>query len=127
MAYYPPSVGGYQPPQMQMMPQGNTYLPMSQNAPTAQQGFTVRPVASREEAMAIPSEFFGPGILMPCLGQGRIWLKKFDSNTGQSQIYEFLITNKENDCVTEYATKEDLYLLRTEIKDYVKGVFSNSE
>lgn len=90
MAYYPPSVGGYQPPQMQMMPQAPSYPPMNQNATTGQQGFTVRPVASREEAMAIQTDFFGPGILMPCLGQGTIWLKRFNQNTGASDLLEFI-------------------------------------
>lgn len=90
MAYYPPSFGGYQPPQMPVMPQGNNYPPMTQNTATGQQGFTVRPVASREEAMAIQTDFFGPGILMPCLGQGTIWLKRFNQNTGASDLLEFI-------------------------------------
>jgi hypothetical protein len=55
-----------------------------------QQGFSVRPVASREEAMAIPSEFFGPGVVMPCLGQGVIFLKRFNQNTGLSDLLEFV-------------------------------------
>lgn len=86
MAYYPTAFSGYQPQQMPM----NSYSPMPQNAPTGQQGFSVRPVASREEAMAIQTDFFGPGILMPCLGQGTIWLKRFNQNTGASDLLEFI-------------------------------------
>ena len=86
---YQPAQGGfpYQPTQ--------TYIPQQQNAPAApqaapQQGFSIRPVASREEAMAVQSDFFGPGIIMPCLGQGVIWLKRFNPNTGASDLLEFI-------------------------------------
>lgn len=94
MAYYPPAVGGWQSQQTQFPQQMGNYPPMAQNAPTgqpaAQQGFSVRPVASREEAMAIQTDFFGPGILMPCLGQGVVFLKRFNQNTGASDLLEFV-------------------------------------
>lgn len=103
MAYYPPSVGGYQPPQMQMMPQAPSYPPMTQNATTGQQGFTVRPVASREEAMAVQTDFWGAGILLPCLGQGIIFLKRFNPNTGASDLLEFAYTPPQQN-TTQYVT-----------------------
>jgi len=37
MAYYPPAVGGWQPPQMNMMPQANNYPPLNQAPPQPQQ------------------------------------------------------------------------------------------
>ncbi len=81
---YPTAFTGYQ------MPQGGfSYQPQVQSQPP-QQTFSVRPVASREEAMAIPSEFFGPGVVMPCLGQGVIFLKRFNQNTGLSDLLEFV-------------------------------------
>lgn len=63
-------------------------LPMQQSMQQPQ-GFSVRPVASREEATATQTDFFGPGILMPCLGQGVIYLKRFNPNTGASDLLEF--------------------------------------
>lgn len=82
---YPTAFTGYQPSQNSF-----PYPPQAQTQMQTQQGFSVRPVASREEAMAIPSEFFGPGVVMPCLGQGVIFLKRFNQNTGLSDLLEFV-------------------------------------
>lgn len=82
----PQSGFGYPPsnfmPQVQSVTQGQQAAP--------QQGFRVQPVASKEEAMAVQTDFFGPGVLMPCLGQRAIFLKRFDPNTGLSDFLEFM-------------------------------------
>ena len=92
MAYYP-GFAPVQPPQTQIMPQMVNYTPAAQNAPAGQpgssQGFVCRPVASREEAVAAQTDFFGPGILMPDLGHGMIYLKRFNQTTGASDLLEF--------------------------------------
>lgn len=92
MAYYS-SFAPFQAPQTQMMPQMGNYPPAAQNAPTGQpaasQGFVCRPVASREEAVAAQTDFFGPGVLMPDLGHGMIYLKRFNQATGTSDLLEF--------------------------------------
>ena len=87
--------GGYQPAQGGFPYQPTPYLPQQQNAVQSQQaapqqGFRTQPVASREEAMAIQTDFWGPGILMPCLGQGVIFLKRFNQETGASDLFEFV-------------------------------------
>lgn len=92
MAYYP-GFAPFQPHQTQIMPQMVNYTPAAQNAPAGQpgssQGFVCRPVASREEAVAAQTDFFGPGILMPDLGHGMIYLKRFNQTTGASDLLEF--------------------------------------
>ena len=92
MAYYP-GFAQLQPHQTQIMPQMVNYTPAAQNAPAGQpgasQGFVCRPVASREEAVAAQTDFFGPGILMPDLGHGMIYLKRFNQTTGASDLLEF--------------------------------------
>ena len=92
MAYYP-GFAPFQPHQTQIMPQMVNYTPAGQNAPAGQpgasQGFVCRPVASREEAVAAQTDFFGPGILMPDLGHGMIYLKRFNQTTGASDLLEF--------------------------------------
>ena len=92
MAYYP-GFAQFQPHQTQIMPQMVNYTPAAQNAPAGQpgssQGFVCRPVASREEAVAAQTDFFGPGILMPDLGHGMIYLKRFNQTTGASDLLEF--------------------------------------
>lgn len=96
------------------------YAP-TQNAPmqnVPQQpsnGFACRPVTSKEEAMAVQVDFFGPGTVMPDIGHGVIYLKRFNNNTGSCDIFEFVAqTSKEPEPV-QYATKEDIAQLRTEI------------
>lgn len=65
-----------------------------QQAPMAQQtmqptGFSVRAVTSREEALGVQVDFFGPGTVMPDLAHGTIYLKRFNANTGASDLFEF--------------------------------------
>lgn len=89
---YPP----YQPYNPPYQPQGfqgiNTY-PQPQNQPQGQQqaptGFLCRPVASKEEAVAAQIDFMGPGTIMPDLGHGVIYLKRFNQNTGAADFFQF--------------------------------------
>lgn len=73
---------GY-PQQTQQNQQGN---PGMWNASP---GFTCRPVTSREEAVAAQVDFFGPGTIMPDLGHGMIYLKRFNTTTGESDFLAF--------------------------------------
>ena len=129
MAYYPPALGGYQPPQMQFAPQMGNYSPMAQNAPTgqqtAQQGFSVHPVARREEAMAVQTDFFGPGILMPCLGQGTIWLKRFNANTGASDLLEFVYAPPRQEPTGEFVPMDLFRQLAEKVNQLEKGVLTS--
>ena len=124
MAYYPP-VTAYPPAQMPMMPQMGNYTPTMQNAPTgqpaAQQGFSVRPVASREEAMAVQTDFFGPGILMPCLGQGTIWLKRFNANTGASDLLEFVYAPPQTPKTEQFVTMDMFQALCRDVDEIKRG------
>lgn len=91
---YTPGFGAYQPPQNGFNNFANNFPTMQQNAPQAtpappQQGFSVHPVTSREEAMAVQADFFGLGTLLPSLAQGVIWLKRFNPQTGASDMLEF--------------------------------------
>lgn len=87
---------GYQPVQGGFpYQQAQSFIPQQQNAPVAPQaapqpGFRIQAVASKEEAMAVQTDFFGPGVIMPCLGRGVIYLKRFDQNTGLSDFLEFV-------------------------------------
>lgn len=133
MAYNPNAFTGYNPMYgyaPQMMPQ------MPQNGPQIAQGafqasgsvngagnFACRPVTSKEEAMAVQVDFLGPGTIMPDLGHGLIYLKRFNSNTGACDIYEFSAqTPKKEGAPVRYATIEDLNALREEMAQLRKGV-----
>lgn len=88
MAYYPPVYGSYQNPQPNYPAMTQSALSGQQTAP--QQGFTVRPVAGREEAVAMQTDFFGPGIIMPDLSHGVVYIKRFNQQTGASDLLEFV-------------------------------------
>ena len=81
--------------------------------PAAQpQGFNVRPVTSREEAVAAQIDFMGPGTIMPDFGHGVIFYKKFNPNTGSSELLEYALKSSSE---PTYATIEDLAALREEL------------
>jgi len=61
------------------------------NQPQPQPGFLCHPVTSREEALAVQVDYLSAGTLMPDLGHGMIYLKRFDANTGLSNMFEFAI------------------------------------
>lgn len=129
-AYYPQFAPqtAYQPPRMEQQ----TVYPLSQQAAQAQPvaqsvGFSTRPVTSREEALGVQVDFFGPGTLMPDLGHGKIYLKKFNQNTGSSDLYVFALeqeTAAERTAEPQYATRQDLERVRGELERLIDEVDS---
>lgn len=96
---------------------GGYTQPAAPAAPTAA-SFACRPVTSREEAVAAQVDFFGPGTLMPDLGHGVIYLKRFNQQTGACDLVEFTVQENRE---VRYATAEDLAALKEEILKEVKG------
>ena len=67
---------------------------MQQNAPTAPAAapapaYAVQPVTRKEEALAVIADPMSAGVLMPDLDHGRIYVKRFNPNTGTSDFAEF--------------------------------------
>lgn len=104
MAGYMPYYGNYMPNYYQPM-QGNQYQPMNQPVPaqTAQQqpqqnvqsNFYCRPVASREEALGVPVDFMGAPMFFPDLAHNVVYMKRFNTNTGSADVFEFHGTQQE--------------------------------
>lgn len=83
-----PVYGNYSP----LSPMGTQYMQQPQVAPAPQvPSFGVRPVTGREEAVAAQVDFGGPGTLMPDLGHGVIYLKRFNPNTGACDLFDFTV------------------------------------
>lgn len=91
------------------------------------QGFSVRPVASREEATAVQTDFFGPGILMPCLGQGVIYLKRFNSNTGASDLIEFVYAPPKPKNTDEFVNLDSFNQLLQRVSQLENKILSKNE
>lgn len=87
---YPPQQQGYFP-SGQMGGNQFGYQPQPSQSPVqpVQSGYMTRPVTGREEALGVQVDFFGPGTIMPDLGHGVIYLKRFNQNTGASDLLEF--------------------------------------
>lgn len=120
MAFTPYNPYLYQPGFQQ---QTNMNMPVFSSAPaqTSQQpGFTCRPVTSKEEATAVQVDFFGPGTVMPDLAHGVIYLKRFNSQTGACDIFEFYTQQEKAQDPVQYATMEDIAQLKDEIEN-LKG------
>lgn len=123
---------GYQPAQGAFPYQQANFIPQPQNAPAAsqavsQQGFRIQPVTSREEAMAVQPDFFGPGIVMPCLGRGAIYLKRVEQNTGLSELLEFLYAppQPKPELAAEYVPMNLFRQLAEKVDQLEKGVTAN--
>ena len=94
MANFPP----YMPPQQQMYP---NYMQPPQDA------FISRQVASREEAVAIPTDFTRP-IVMLDFGHGAIYVKRFNHNTGSGELLDFkYISPAEAAPTQEFVTRQE--------------------
>lgn len=107
-APYQPPMGGnnYQAPYMPYVPPRFDAPQQPQNAPgmasmpgsttpPPQAGFLCRPVTSREEALGVQTDYFSPGTLMPDLGHGIVYMKRFNQNTGASDLFEFALVQEE--------------------------------
>lgn len=106
--------------------------PVQPQTPTGgvngQAGYLCRPVTSRLEAEAVQVDFLGPGTIMPDLGHGVIYLKRFNPNTGASDFIVFTAEQPaaEPDPV-QFATIDDINALRAEIESLKKGVKPDDE
>ena len=94
------------------------YQPPAPQQPLPQQaGYICRPVTSREEALGVQVDFFGPGTVMPDLGHGVIYLKRFNQQTGGCDLISYFAEQAKEEAkeTPRYATMEDLEKLRSEI------------
>ena len=128
MAWNYNGYGGYNPmnaymPQMPVQAPQN--VPQQQMGNQSQPMFNCRPVTSREEAQAVQVDFFGPGTLMPDLGHGVVYLKRFNQQTGSCDIFEFTVQQPKEEPVVQYATIDDLNALRDELLGSRKAVKKN--
>lgn len=111
-------MNAYMPQQTFPPPQS---APVQQPINNSQPMFNCRPVTSKEEAQAVQVDFFGPGTLMPDLGHGVVYLKRFNQQTGACDIFEFTAQKPKEERPVQYATIDDLNALRDEILNARKG------
>lgn len=96
--YTYPAYGAYNPvtpfaaPQV-YQPQQTTQQPsqaiQAQGSVNTQPAFFCRPVASREEALGVPVDFMGAPMFFPDLAHNVVYMKRFNTNTGAADVFEF--------------------------------------
>ena len=134
-------VYGYNP--YQFYPQGQqmqyqspqTYIgsqipqqPQHPSMQTQQNGYTCRPVTSREEAVAVQTDYFSPGTIMPDLGHGMVYIKRFNQNTGSSDFLSFRYEQDQPlQQTNQFATRDELNLLRQEVEQLKQGGGKNND
>lgn len=128
MAYPQPynPYGSYNPG-MAYQPQPVAYAPQPQQptqqvAQSTQEAFICRPVTSREEALATPVDYMR-ALILPDIGHGKVYLKRFNTQTGASDIFDFTLSEPEQaKPAPQYATVDDLNALKEEIEKLKKPV-----
>ena len=91
-----------------------TQAPFTQAQRSYQQpGYFLRPVSSREEAVASQIDFAGPGTIMPDPVHGVIYLKRFNGDTGSVDFITF--APWQEPAPPEYATANDINEMRQTI------------
>ena len=136
MANFPPyPYGGYQPMQMPQMQMPQMPPQMPQNGQMSGGGLSPmsRPVSSREEAQACAADFSGALMIFPALAHSRVYLKRWNMQTGAADFLEFgpVIESApaEEAPKVEYvslqAYQEDMDKLRKELAGLKKVIISD--
>ena len=123
---------GYQPYRMGNYGQQPMYQPyqtyqqtqpqQNQQQTTAQQEqFYCRPVASAEEARAVPVDFGGKPMFFTQLNAGKIYLKLFDTGSGSAIFREFRIVDHQPEAPAQgavaFAPMSELEQLRAAVAE----------
>lgn len=132
--YSPYPYGGYQPMQMPQMQMPQIPPQMPQNGQMNQGGLSPmsRPVSSREEAQACAADFSGALMIFPDLAHSRVYLKRWNMQTGAADFVEFgpvtdvpteEVPQAEYVCLQTY--QEDMEKLRKELAGIKKVIISD--
>ena len=135
MAHFPPyPYGGYQPMQMPQMPMPQMAPQMPQTGQMSGGGLSPmsRPVSSKEEAQACAADFSGALMIFPDLAHSRVYLKRWNMQTGAADFVEFgpvtdvpteEVQQAEYVCLQTY--QEDMEKLRKELAGIKKVIISD--
>lgn len=124
MAYNNYQYPMYSPGYMQMAPQVPLQAP--QAAQMSGQGLSTasRMVSNRDEANAIPADFSGSLMVFPDVKNNRVYIKRWNFQTGAADFLEFAPVLPEAKDSPKYATVEELNALREEFR---KAVSHNAD
>lgn len=87
--YYQPMQGYQQMNQPMLNQPQNQGANVQQTNNASQPNFFCRPVASKEEALGVPVDFMGSPMFFPDIAHNVIYMKRFNTNTGAADVFEF--------------------------------------
>lgn len=138
---YPTYMPGYPGNQMQQYPPRQDMQPYPPQGPQqplqgpqmvqqASQGLSPssRLVTSREEAMGVAADFSGAPMVFPDIANGRIFVKRWNFNTGSSDFTEFVPVvqaapaNPQTQMQAAFASLEDFQDLQDLVENLRKEV-----
>lgn len=101
--------------------------------PVSQPGFVCRPVASKAEAQAVPTDFSGNMLVMTDIANGAIYTKALDPTTGSAQFVTYLrAADQESGAVhtvveVQYASLEDVNKAVSAVEEKIDALRSDFE
>lgn len=81
----------------------------------SQPGYICRPVASYDEAKAVPTDYMGNVILMPDFAHGMIYAKSLDAATGNPIFHRYRFAPEQPEAPMGYDPRPELGQLRQEL------------
>lgn len=130
---YPPMGNTYLPQQRQQLDL-NFQMPPQPQQSAPQQGYIVRPVASMEEAKAVPTDFSGAITIMTDLAHGMMYTKALNYQDGTSNFNCYRLDNSVLQPVPQviqpmgdFVTRQEMESFRNEISQMMQGVMRHDE
>lgn len=80
-----------------------------------------RPVTSKEEAVGVPVDFMGSLMVFPDMGHGKVYVKRFNSQTGSADFMEFAYVGEKKEADTFSILNAKIDELANKIDMLVKG------
>lgn len=98
----------------QGVPYGSPWQQQGNYTPNQQNAVRVVPVASIDEAKAIPTDFMGTMLVLTDFPHGAIYTKVLDTNTG-NPIFRIFKYIPDEDPAPAYDPRKDIEMLRAEL------------
>lgn len=120
-APYQQQIGSMPPQYQQQAPQQPVQAQMQQQVNQSQPNVICRPVASEEEARAVPTDFSGATLVLTDTAHGKIYTKALNYMDGSALFNTYQLTQPQaaetaTVPVVEYAHREELDSLRAELE-----------
>lgn len=103
-------------------PVSQPVIPAPQTVSASQPGFVCRPVASKSEAQAVPTDFQGNVLVMTDFANGAIYTKALDPATGSAQFVTYQRVTEQPTQTVEPVAAPDYSPILTEFGEQLNRI-----